>query len=79
MEFQVAVTGAIPDVDAIRELVREVDPAALVDLDSKWQALRVAASINVVELVQLIRRSGYFVDPHHVTQIPSVCCGGCSG
>jgi hypothetical protein len=79
MEFQVELKGAIPDVDAIRELIRDVDPAALVDLDSKWQALRVAAHIDVIELISLIQRGGYPVEPRQVTRVPSVCCGGCSG
>lgn len=79
MEFQVELNGATPDVDAIRELVRGVDPAAMVDVDPKQQALRVAAAIDVIELISLIRRGGYPVEALQVIRVPSVCCGGCSG
>lgn len=44
----------------VREAIRAVDPAALVDIDPSGQALRVAAA----------------VDADQVIQVPSVCCGG---
>lgn len=79
MEFHIELVGATPDTDAVREAIRAVDPAALVDIDPSGQALRVAAAVDGVELLSLIRQAGYAVDADQMTQVPSVCCGGCGG
>lgn len=79
MEFHIEINDSLPDPGAIEDAIRAVDPAALVDIDPAGRTLRVAASVEAVELVALIGRAGYPVAPHQVTQIPSICCGGCSG
>lgn len=82
MEFHIGMTGAIPEPGAIGTIetaIRAVDPAALVDLDPSGRTLRVAASVDVAELVALLGQAGCPVALDQVTQVPSICCGGCSG
>lgn len=79
MEFKIEITGPAPDARVIEDAIRAVDPAALVDIDPDGQALRVAALVATHELVELITQAGYHVDPAQVRQLPSTCCGGCSG
>ncbi len=79
MEFQIGIAGPAPDARVIEDAIQAVDPAALVDLDPDGQALRVATLVGARELVDLITQAGYRVDPAQVRQLPSICCGGCSG
>lgn len=79
MEFHIRTNAPFLDPGAIDAAIRAVDPSALVDIDPASHALRVAASIDAAQLVALIRRAGYPVTPDQVEQVPSICCGGCSG
>lgn len=77
MQFQIRMAGPMPDIDAIEHAIREVDPAALVDMVG--QTLRVAASIDATLLASLISQAGYPVSQHQLERVPSECCGGCGG
>ena len=79
MEFQVQLAGTTPDPRVIEDAVRAVDPAALVDIDPAAPVLRIATLVGARELVELMTRAGYRVDAAQVRQLPSTCCGGCSG
>jgi copper chaperone CopZ len=79
MEFHIELVGAAPDMDAVKDAVQTVDPAALVDIDPSGRELRVATSVESAELISLIRQAGYAVEADQVSQVPSTCCGGCSG
>jgi hypothetical protein len=79
MEFHVQLNGSRPDLDAIGDVVRDVDAAALLDVDPGGALLRVAAAVEAHELVALLGRAGYPVTRAQVRQLPSICCGGCSG
>lgn len=79
MEFHITLSGAAPDPAVIEDAIRTVDPAALVDIDPASPTLRIATSVDSRQLLALIGRAGYPVAPHQVTQLPSICCGGCSG
>lgn len=79
MEFHIKLDAASADVDTVRDALQAVDPAAVVDIDSSGQLLRVAAAVDSAELLSVIRQAGYAVDADRVTQVPSVCCGGCGG
>jgi hypothetical protein len=39
----------------------------------------VAASVDATALIALVNQAGYAVAPDQVIQLPSICCGGCSG
>lgn len=76
MEFH--ITGVpVSDVAAIDDALRAADPAALVDLDGS--TLRVATCLGSTELRSILSGSGYSVGRDQVVQLPSICCGGCSG
>jgi hypothetical protein len=77
MEFHIATAGPLPDLVVIDEALRAVDPAALVDVDGT--TLRVATSLSAAELVSVITATGYPLGAAQVMQLPSICCGGCSG
>lgn len=79
MEFHVTMFRAITDLRAIEEALRAIDPSAQVDTDRSAHTLRVAASMDAGQLVSLMGQAGYPVGPQQVVQMPSVCCGGCSG
>lgn len=79
MEFHITMAGPLPDPGAVEDAIRDMDPAALADADPAGRMLRVATSVNAVELVALLNRAGFPVAPQQVEQLPSICCGGCSG
>jgi hypothetical protein len=79
MEFHITFAGAIPDPALVEDAIRAIDPSALVDVDPASPILRIATSIHARELVALIGDAGYPIGPAQVTQLPSICCGGCSG
>ena len=79
MEFHIQITGPAPDPGAIEDAIRDLDPAALVDIDPSASTLRIATSVGAQQLVSLITQAGYPVSPAQVRQLPSICCGGCSG
>ncbi|HVI59949.1 MAG TPA: hypothetical protein VM619_13900 [Luteimonas sp.] len=79
MEFHVRLDGASPDLGALGDSLREVDPSALLDVDPAGQVVRVAAALQSGELVRLFGDAGWPVSAAQVRQLPSICCGGCSG
>ena len=79
MEYHVRLTKPLVDLGSIESELRAVDPAAQVDIDTPKQHLRVAAHVEAAELVSVLDRAGYPVLAQHVTQLPSICCGGCGG
>jgi hypothetical protein len=79
MEFHVRLDGASPDLDALGDAVRGLDPAAMLDVDAEGQVVRVAGALQASELVRLLGEAGWPVTRAQVRQLPSICCGGCSG
>jgi hypothetical protein len=79
MEFHIRLDGATPDPVLIEDAIRAIDPAALVDIDPASPTLRIATSLDARQLVSLVAEAGYAVTADQVTQLPSICCGGCSG
>lgn len=78
MEYRIALTHP-PDTDAIRSAVATLDAAAIVDIDPSGMWLRVAGALSVAELHVLLRWAGHPVSKDRIEQLPSVCCGSCSG
>ena len=79
MEFHVQTVGALPDLERILDAIQQVDPSAVMDIDEAGQVLRVAAAVDLSELLELLGQGGFPVGPEKVYQLPSICCGGCSG
>lgn len=79
MEFHVTLSGTTPDPAVVEDALRAVDPATLVDFDASTRRLRIATSIDGRQLVALINQAGVPIAPWQVLQMPSNCCGSCSG
>ncbi len=79
LEFHINMAGSLPDGHAIGAVIRDIDPAAVIDLNPASGLLRVAAAMGADELVSLVNVAGYSLRPEQVLQLPSICCGGCSG
>jgi hypothetical protein len=79
MQFTLRIHGEAPDLAAISRELATLDPAALVDIDARGQAVRIATSATEIELRGSLRRAGVTTAPHDLTQLPSECCGGCGG
>ncbi len=79
MEFHVQLNAARPDLDRFDDAIRDVGPAAGFGVDAGGAVRRVAAAVQASELVALLAQAGYPVAAAQVRQLPSICCGGCSG
>ncbi len=79
MEFHIAIVDASPEPAVVQDALFDVDPAAVVDLDMSGLVMRVSSSVTVTDLVEVLQRTGWPVGADQVVQLPSICCGGCSG
>ncbi len=87
MEFHVRIDNHLAALhghgdallEAVRTMIEQVDPSAVLDIDASGCLLRIAAAIDVAQLEHLLDRAGYPTTPAQVRQLPSICCGGCSG
>jgi hypothetical protein len=79
MEFHVNLAGSEPDLALIEQALLDADPSAVADVDASGTLLRVATSLDAVQLLGVVRRTGIPVDLDAVRQLPSICCGGCIG
>jgi len=77
MEFNVALDTRTADLARIDAKLREVDPAALVDVAD--HGLRIAGAFDAPSLLASLRDSGCELSGSQIEQVPSVCCGGCGG
>lgn len=78
MQFQINTSGEVPDVEAIENAVRRIDPSAMVDIDAAGR-VRIAAAIDVPQLAALLDLAGCPISPQQLQPLPSECCGGCGG
>lgn len=85
-EFHVDLSGEVagPDVAStmlqrIENAIYDLDPAAVIDFTPATTRLRVAAVLDRDHLASLLVAAGCLVPPDAITQLPSICCGGCSG
>lgn len=79
MEFHIAVSDTSPAPAIVQDALFDLDPTAVVDLDMSGLVLRVSSSTTAVDLIEVLRQIGWAVAPEQVVQLPSICCGGCSG
>jgi hypothetical protein len=78
-EFAFRSPVPAPDIAALDRAVLDLDPAALVDLDTDGCTVRVATVLTRAELLACLTQAGLPADAARLRQLPSVCCGGCSG
>jgi hypothetical protein len=80
MEYRVELFGTpLPAAAALEAMLESEDAAAVSELDRSQHVWRVSTSLAAGELLALLERLGCRVAPSRVKQLPSVCCGGCSG
>ncbi len=79
MEFHIALTDASPRPEAVQDAMFEIDPSALVDLDMSGLVMRISSWVSIPDLIEVLRRIDWAVSREQVVQLPSICCGGCSG
>jgi hypothetical protein len=79
MQFRLDIVQPVTDLHRIEDVIRDLDPAAIVDIDPSGSHLRVAAAIGADALCRLFARAGYPVAREQLVGLPSDCCGGCAG
>jgi hypothetical protein len=78
-EFAFESPIAAPDVAPVGRAIVELDPAAVVDIDMDGRTIRMATVLTRPELLACLAQAGLPADNARLRQLPSVCCGGCSG
>jgi hypothetical protein len=71
--------GGTPDIAAIEKIVYGLDPAAVVDLETRASQLRISSLATDAELIACLREAGIAVATDALVRLPSQCCGGCGG
>lgn len=79
MEFHIRLTQPTLDLPAFERQLLDLDPAALVDLDSSANQLRISTLAQPGDLAFMLARTGHPVALEQIELQLSVCCGGCSG
>ena len=79
MEYHIRIPGPLAVFDAIDNAIRDADPSALVDVAADATTLRIATLLPRLQVAGLVSSAGHPVTPDQVRQLPSICCGGCSG
>lgn len=79
MEFHIALTEGSPDPGVIENALFDTDPTAVVDLDMSGLVMRISSYATIADLIGVLRQTGWVVTPEQVVQLPTICCGGCSG
>ena len=79
MQYTIATSSAQADLDVVQRAIDDVDPAAIVDVDASGGIVRISTVIGGPELLALLNGAGYPLNIDALEQVPSQCCGGCSG
>lgn len=79
MEYHVHFNRPIRAPEAIETAIRGIDPAATIAIEPAAGRLRVSSWFDLADLLLLLHASGHPAQVSQVTQLPSVCCGGCGG
>lgn len=79
MEFHLVLPHAAIHVDGIDRAITALDPAAVVDLAPDGATVRMATSLDLARIRDALAAAGVSVAARQVVQLPSVCCGSCSG
>ena len=79
MQYTIAISTARPDLGVLQRAIDDVDPAAMVDIESTGGNVRISTVIGDTELLALLNGAGYPLRADELELVPSQCCGGCSG
>jgi hypothetical protein len=78
MQYLIAATSNIAGLDGIADRLNDLDPSALVDVDTAGR-LRISTLLPDAEVLLALGLAGLFVAPADLERLPSECCGGCGG
>lgn len=79
MEFHIASDAGMPDIAVLEAALLEHDTAAVIDLDADGGLVRLSSWLGADQLIGILGRAGWAIQPDRIEQQPSVCCGGCGG
>lgn len=79
MEYAIQLNTSMPELAAIENAFLDIDPSAIVDMEPGTSNLRVSTNMLDSELMDALEQAGYPTPESHITRLPSVCCGSCSG
>lgn len=79
MEFHIDTTHINVNPTVVQAMLWQIDPASIVHLDSGGRQLRVSVESDARELLAMLHRIDLAVNAGDITQVPSICCGGCGG
>ena len=78
MQYLIAATSQIAALDGIADRLNDLDPSALVDVDTAGR-LRISTLLPDAEVLLALGLAGLMVAPADLERVPSECCGGCGG
>ena len=78
MQYLIAATSQIAALDGIADRLNDLDPSALVDVDTAGR-LRISTLLPDAEVLLALGLAGLMVAPADLERLPSECCGGCGG
>ena len=84
MEYHINIEGLEnpPSLEKVRDLLEEEDPACVVDASptsSQVNQWRVSTYLSKSDLQTCLQGLDVEINPTRIVQLPSICCGGCSG
>lgn len=79
MEIHITLRSPPASLPRIEDAITAIDSSAVVDIDPAGLLLRVSTSLARTELLSLLSGVGITPPAQDVMQLPSTCCGGCSG
>jgi len=78
MQYLIAATSHIAGIDTVADRLNDLDPSALVDVDTAGR-LRISTLLADTEVLLALGMAGLMVAPADLERVPSECCGGCGG
>lgn len=79
MQYEIADVPATLDFARFTRLLIDADPAAVVDRAPVSGRLRMSTMLDVHAIATLLGNAGAAMVVASIEQLPSNCCGGCSG
>ena len=78
MQYLVAATSHIAGIDTVADRLNDLDPSALVDVDTAGR-LRISTLLADTEVLLALGMAGLLVAPADLERVATECCGGCGG
>jgi len=72
-------SAASPGLATIEQAISTLDASAVLDRDASGATIRISTQMTQAELLTCLREAGATDPSRHLVQLPSDCCGGCSG